>query len=156
MGNKTKTKLFFLLLPLSVGGVSALLGGRSMERYDALSQPPLAPPGWAFPVVWTVLFVLMGIASWQVARTRLQRPQVREALTLYGFQLGVNLLWTLWFFRLELYLFSFLWLCLLWVLVWLTRKAFRQVYPPAGDLLVPYLIWVAFAGYLNLGVYFLN
>lgn len=153
---KWKQLALCLAIPLAVGGLSAFLTRGNTELYDLVFLPPMAPPGWVFPVVWTILYVLMGLACYLVLTSREPPAMQQEALTRYGLQLAANFVWPLLFFLLEWYLASFLWLALLWVLVWRTYGAFRRISPPAGWLLVPYLVWVAFAGYLNLGIYLLN
>lgn len=153
---KWKQLLIAVAIPLVVGGLAALLTSGSMDLFEMVEKPPLSPPGWLFPVVWTILYVLMGVASYLVWQTT-GSPRLRErALRLYAAQLAVNFVWPLLFFNLQWYLFAFLWLVLLWVLVLLTWLSFRRLSPVAGWLLVPYLLWVTFAGYLNLGIYILN
>ncbi|MBR4015327.1 MAG: tryptophan-rich sensory protein [Anaerotignum sp.] len=153
---KWKELIICIAIPLAVGGLSALLTRNSMEQFSQLNQPPLSPPSWLFPVVWTILYTLMGIASYLVLTSEENSGQVRRALTLYGVQLAVNFVWPLLFFRLEVFLIAFGWLVLLWVLIWSTRTAFSRISKAAGYLLIPYLLWVSFAGYLNLGVAILN
>ncbi len=143
-------------IPLAVGGASALLTRGSMAKYSLLRQPPLSPPGWVFPVVWTALYLMMGLASYLVIQADGPKERTRSALNVYGAQLLVNFLWPTLFFTMEWYLFSFLWLVLLWVLVLVTWRRFREISAAAGWLLLPYLAWVTFAGYLNFGVYLLN
>lgn len=121
-----------------------------------LNKPPLSPPGWLFPVVWTILFVLMGAASYLVLTSEKPQQVVDRALRLYVVQLGVNFFWSIFFFGQSRYLFSFLWLVLLWLLILATAIRFYRIMPLAGYLLLPYLIWVTFAGYLNLGICLLN
>ena len=145
-----------LIIPLLVGAVSGLANRDSMAQFDQLIQPALAPPGWVFPVVWTILYLLMGIASYLVWVTPGQERQKQQALRVYGLQLAVNFLWSFLFFGLEWYLAAFLWLVLLWYLIRLTMKQFGEVSAAAAKLLLPYLIWVTFAGYLNLGIWWLN
>ena len=153
---KWKQLLIAVAIPLAVGGLAASLTSGSMDMFEMVKKPPLSPPGWLFPVVWTILYTLMGIASYLVWQTT-GSPRLRErALRLYAAQLAVNFVWPLFFFNLEWYLFAFIWLVLLWVLVLLTWLSFRRLSPVAGWLLVPYLLWVTFAGYLNLGIYILN
>lgn len=144
-----------LALPLGVGGLSALLSG-GMDSYSQLNQPPLSPPGWLFPVVWTALYLLMGYAAYLVQVSGKEPEQIRKALLPYWLQLAANFIWPLIFFRGELYLTALLWLALLWVLIFLTIRSFSKVSERAGDLLIPYILWVTFAFYLNLGVYLLN
>ena len=143
-------------IPLAVGGLSALLTRGSMADFAALNQPPLAPPGWLFPIVWTILFILMGIASYLVVTAPNPQTDVGQSLWLYGIQLGVNFFWSIFFFNLSLYLFSFFWLLLLWGLILATLLQFARISKPAGLLMIPYLVWVTFAGYLNFGIYLLN
>lgn len=137
-----------LLISLGAGMIGAALGSGSMEKYQELSKPFLSPPGWVFPVVWTILYLLMGIAAYLVSVS--EDPDKRQALILYGAQLLVNMLWPLFFFRLNAYLLAFVWLLLLIDLVVLTAKSFSNIDGTAGKLFLPYLIWLVFAAYLNL------
>ena len=127
-----------------------------MKAFESLNQPPLSPPGWLFPIVWTVLFILMGIASYLVYTSGRSHRARRSALDLYGAQLIANFFWPVLFFNMGLYLPAFLWLLFLWILILLTLRAFLPISRPAGYLLIPYLLWVLFAAYLNAGVFFLN
>lgn len=150
-------KLFlFLAIPLAVGGLSALISGGGMKAFQTLEKPAFSPPGWLFPVAWTVLYLLMGLASYLVFESTVSMRQKRQALTAYGLQLAVNFFWSIIFFNSEAYLLAFLWLLLLWGLIMITLYRFYRITPAAGWLLVPYLLWVTFAGYLNLGIYLLN
>ena len=146
---------FFLALPLAVGGLAALLSG-GMNTYDTFIQPPLSPPGWVFPVVWSILYLAMGYASWRVYSRGEDPGTVRMGLIAYGIQLFFNFLWPIVFFRLEAFLAAFLVLIALWISIVITMWQFYKSDERAGDLLIPYLLWVTFAGYLNLGVYLLN
>ncbi len=151
-----KRRTALLLLPLAVGGAATLLTRNSMAAFQALKQPPLSPPGWLFPVVWTLLYLLMGLASFWVASPGLDEQSARHALGLYGVQLAANFLWPLLFFRWGLLWTAFIWLMILWLLVLATLGAFWRLCPKAGWVLLPYLVWVTFAGYLNFGVALLN
>lgn len=124
-----------------------------METFRLVNKPVLAPPGWVFPVAWTILYILMGIASYLVLTSG--KPN-DAALTVYGIQLVFNFFWSIIFFNLEMYLFAFIWLVVLWLLIFKTAILFYQISKPAGYLMIPYLLWVAFAGYLNLSIYLLN
>ena len=151
---KLKPLLASLVISLGMGGLSALLTQNAMEQYGGLRQPPLSPPGWLFPAVWFVLFVLMGVAAYLVwMRDSTGR---NGALALYGAQLVFNFFWTLIFFNLQNYALAFFWLLALWLLILLTTLQFFKETTAAGWLLVPYLAWVTFAGYLNAGVWLLN
>ena len=144
-----------LALPLAVGGLATVLSG-GMDNYGMFEKPPLSPPGWVFPVVWTVLYLLMGYASYRVLTSGASTADIRRAWLFYGLQLLANLIWPLLFFGGQLYLTSLLWLIVLWILIFLTIWIFSKVDERAGDLLIPYILWVTFAAYLNLGVYLLN
>ena len=142
-----------LVIPLAVGGLSALLTKTGMEAFETINKPSLNPPEWIFPVAWTILYILMGIASYLVFISR--KPN-RIALAVYGMQLAFNFLWSIIFFNLGLYLFAFIWLVLLWLLILATAILFYPIEKPAGYLILPYLLWVTFAGYLNYSIYLLN
>lgn len=148
-----KSFILAIVIPLAVGGLSALLTQNSMALFGMLTKPPLAPPGWLFPIVWTLLYILMGIASYLVF---VSGKNTQTALRLYALQLAFNFLWSIFFFNQQWYLFSFFWLVALWILILATLAEFYRISRIAGCLLVPYLLWVTFAGYLNLGIYFLN
>ena len=153
---KWKPLLAALAIPLAVGGLSAWMTRDAMKEFAALDQPPLSPPGWVFPVVWTILFILMGIGSYLVGTSGVPGQERRNALLLYGIQLVVNFSWSVFFFNMGWYLFSFFWLALLWLLVLETIDLFWKISRSAGILLFPYLAWVTFAGYLNFGIFLLN
>jgi len=155
---KRNTKLLFvcIAIPLLVGGVAAFLTRNSMVAFEMVSQPPLSPPAWLFPVVWTILYILMGISSYLVLTSEADKEKISEAIRLYAYQLVVNFLWPTFFFNLGWYGFSFFWLVLLWVLVLLMILRFRDISRVAACLNIPYLVWLTFAGYLNLGIWILN
>ena len=155
MAKNWKAFLISLAIPLGVGALSTLLSG-GMDSYSELVKPPLSPPGWLFPIVWTTLFLLMGWASYRVYTSGKDPEKVRRGLIFYGAQLAVNFLWSIVFFRWEALLGAFFVLLGLWVLILLTIRAFSKVDAQAADLLIPYLLWVTFAGYLNLGFVLLN
>jgi len=142
-----------LFIPLAVGSLSALLTQNNMKTFGLLNKPALAPLGWLFPIVWTILYVLMGIASYLVLIS--EKPN-DTALTVYGIQLIFNFFWSIIFFNLEMYLFAFIWLVVLWLLILKTTILFYQISKVAGYLMIPYLLWVTFAGYLNFSIYLLN
>lgn len=150
-----KKLLIALAIPVAVGGLSWLLSG-GMGDYRALNQPPLSPPGWVFPIVWTILYLLMGYSSYRIYSADKSPALTQKALKLYFAQLAVNFLWPIVFFALEWYLAAFFVLIALWILILLTIRAFSVIDETAGDLLIPYLLWVTFAGYLNISIYFLN
>jgi tryptophan-rich sensory protein len=151
-----KKLLINLAIPLAVGGLSALLSGSGMEAYGQLQQPPLSPPGWVFPVVWTVLYLLMGYAAYRVQVAGKGSRELDKANILYGAQLFLNFLWSIVFFGLGWRLTAFFVLLGLWVLILLAIQVFSQIDERAGKLLIPYFLWVSFAGYLNFCAYLLN
>jgi tryptophan-rich sensory protein len=145
-----------IAIPLAVGGLSALITRGGMDTFEMVKKPPLSPPAWLFPVVWTLLYTLMGIASYLVLESSAHREEKEKALYLYGIQLLVNFFWPVLFFSFQRFGFAFLWLVLLWVLILLTLIRFYRIHKTAGYLLIPYLVWVSFAGYLNFGIWLLN
>ena len=155
MKQDVKKLVICLAIPLAVGGLGTLLGGGT-ETYGHLNQPPLSPPGWVFPLVWTVLYLLMGYASYRVLSSDAEKEQIRQALTFYGIQLLLNFLWPIVFFGFGWYWAAFIVLLGLWVFIYLTMHLFGNIDDTAENLLIPYLLWVTFAGYLNLGVALLN
>lgn len=156
MNAKKSTLLKCIVISLAVGAVSGLLSAGGMEIFKTLEKPPLSPPGWLFPVVWTILYILMGIASFLVLTSESDSQDRSKALALYFYQLIVNFLWPIFFFDFRWYLFSFLWIVLLWVLIVMMIRCFYRVSKTAAYLLIPYLLWVTFAGYLNAGIWKLN
>lgn len=155
MKRSVKNLLIALAIPLAVGALSALLSG-GMQDYLVLEKPPLSPPGWVFPVVWTVLYLLMGYASYRVAVKGEEGKKTREALAVYAGQLVLNFLWSILFFGLQLRLTAFFLLIGLWLLIFWTIRLFAKIDETAADLLLPYILWVTFAAYLNLGTFLLN
>ena len=155
MSRKTinwKVLLFFLVYTFAFAGIGALLGGGF--DLQSLTQPPLAPPAWLFPIVWTILYTLMAIAAYRVFVS--EEAARGTALRTYLLQVIINAVWPLLFFRLEWRLFAFFWLILLIAAVALTMARFRPIDRPAFWLLVPYLAWITFAAYLNLAYYLVN
>lgn len=150
-----KKLLVCIAIPLVVGGLSALFTAGNMKLFEEINKPPLSPPGWLFPVVWTILYVLMGIALYLVVMTR-TRENKMPAYISFGVQLFFNFFWSIIFFNAQAYLFAFIWLLLLWVAIVLNIYFFNKINSTSAKLLIPYIVWVTFAGYLNLGVFILN
>ena len=153
---KWKELLIAIAIPLSLGALTGFLTRGSMENFERITKPPLSPPGWLFPVVWTILYTLMGIASYLVYTSIAPKGQIKTALKFYLLQLFFNILWSFLFFTFELYYFSFAWLLILLALIIITAVLFYNISKPAAYMLIPYIIWVAFAGYLILGIAILN
>ena len=150
-----KKLIICILIPIAVGGLAALITKNNFSIFDIVNKPPLSPPKWVFPVAWTVLYILMGIASYLVCISG-QKFRIRSSLSIYGLQLAVNFFWSIIFFNMRQYLFSFIWLVFLLALIILTTLSFYRINKRAGYLLIPYIAWVAFAGYINFGVFILN
>lgn len=153
---KWKPYLISALIALAVGGLSALLSKAGMEIYNEEAvKPVLSPPMWLFPVVWSILYALMGTSA---ARVWMQEPgQARSrGLNLYVAQLIVNFFWSLLFFNAQAYGFAALWLLLLWLLVIAMILSFRKTDLLAAKLQIPYLLWLTFALYLNISVWQMN
>lgn len=151
-----KTYGLWILITEAVGALSGLLSREGTKIYsESIVQPPLSPPAIVFPIVWTILFALMGISA---ARIYMADPsQTRSrGLNLYIAQLVVNFFWSLIFFNAQAFGFAFIWLLLLWALVLWMILTFRKIDPLAAWLQIPYLLWLTFAAYLNLGVWYLN
>lgn len=138
--------LVSLLISLGTGVIAGFLTFGSMAQYQEMYHPPLAPPGWVFPVVWLLLYTLMGIASYRIY---LKNPKA-EVLKLYLIQLAVNFFWPVFFFNLGWQLFAAVWLLVLWYLVFVMIKEFARIDEGAARLMIPYLVWLTFAAYLNI------
>ena len=143
-----------IIIPLAVGGLSALITMNQMDLFETVAKPPLAPPRWLFPVAWTILYILMGIASYLLYIADTQEG--REALVLYGVQLFFNFFWSIIFFNLEAYWFALIWLFIMWIIILLLLIKSRKVDERAFWLLLPYFIWTTFAFYLNFGIAVIN
>lgn len=156
MKQNWKTYAFWIGLAEAVGALSGFLSREGTKVFsETVTQPPLSPPMILFPIVWGILYALMGISA---ARISLSPPskERNRGLNLFIAQLVVNFFWSLIFFNAQAFGLAFLWLLLLWVLVLWMILTFRKIDPLAAWLHVPYLLWLTFAAYLNLGVWYLN
>ena len=154
MWKKVRIYAISAAVALAVGGISSFITMDGMEKYKYLRQPPLSPPDWVFIGAWVVLYILMGIGAARVYI--IGDPSAGKSLVLYGLQLMVNFFWPILFFLLEARLFAFLWLLILLGLVIWMKIYFGRADKIAGQLQTPYIAWLLFAGYLNLGAYLLN
>ncbi len=150
------TILISIAIAEGVGFLSGFLAGDISEVYQTLNQPPLAPPGWVFPVAWGILYALMGIAAGLIYLNRGSAQAREQALIYYGVQLAVNFSWSIVFFRFQAFWLAVIVILILDLLVLVTRRHFARISTTAGWLLVPYLLWLLFATYLAIGVFFLN
>lgn len=157
MWKKIRPYVISIAIVLGVGGLSALLTKDNMNLYDYIIKPPLSPPMILFPIVWSILYILMGIGSAIIFVNREEhKKEARSALWIYAIQLVVNFFWSIIFFNMKAYLFAFIWILLLWVLIIMMILQFHKVSKSAAYLQIPYLLWVTFASYLTFMVYFLN
>ena len=156
MKRQWKKLLIAIAIPLGAGALAGLITAEGTQAFATLRKPFLSPPAWLFPVVWTILYTLMGVASYIVWTSVTTYEKRREALGVYAIQLLFNFLWSIIFFNLNEYLFAFVWLVALWLFIFAAKQRFEKINATAGYLLIPYLVWVAFAGYLNLGIWILN
>lgn len=147
------TLIISILIPLAVGSLSALLSG-NMSTFSTLNKPALNPPAILFPIVWTILYILMGISSYMIYTSN--SPDAPMALKTYFIQLFFNFCWSIIFFGFSQYLLSFLWLVILIILIYIMIQQFYKINPTAAYLQIPYLLWCIFAAYLNLFIYIMN
>ena len=152
---KWKTYGFWIALAEGVGLLSGYLSREAQNLYsEFIHKPPLSPPAILFPIVWTILYALMGIG---IARVRLKDGEGKKRATgLFLLQLTVNFFWSLIFFNAQAFALAFLWLVLLWVAVYGMIRQFAKDDALSAKLQIPYLLWLTFAAYLNAGVFLLN
>ncbi|WP_101697035.1 TspO/MBR family protein [Clostridium minihomine] len=146
--------LLFFALSLLAWLVAAYFSRTAGTLYRTLIQPPFAPPGWSFPVVWPILYILLAISAYLVFVS--DSKYRKSALILYGVQLFMNAIWPLWFFRLQLYFVAVVWIASLWFVIEGMIFLFFLCRRSAGFLQIPYFLWGSLAGYLTLGVWLLN
>lgn len=151
-----KSLVICIIIPLAIGGLAALLTMGSMQDFEALNKPPLSPPAWLFPVVWTLLYALMGVASYLVLEAPSAHGAKKDAFKIYFLQLAFNFFWSIIFFTLGAYEIAFAWLLILLALIVITTVRFWRISRAAGILMLPYIAWVTFAGYLNLAIAYIN
>ena len=155
-----KTKITDLLIFIVgtelVGVLSGIIAGNSFSFYKEIVRPPFSPPGWIFPIVWIILYALMGISAYFIYTSKATVRQKNFALAVYAIQLVVNFLWSIVFFRLEMVGLSVIIILLLLLLIVVMICVFYRIHPVAAYLNIPYLLWTAFASYLNIGVLILN
>ena len=150
--NKLKVYIKSILIPVIVGGIVGIIISRFID-YELLEKPFLAPPAIAFPIVWTILYILMGV-SYGILKSKGLADENVDLI--YYFQLVINALWSIFFFVFDWRLFSFFWILLLILSVIVMIIRFECRDKVAGLLQIPYLLWLIFASYLNLAIYILN
>ncbi len=152
---RTKSLIKNLAIPLIVGALAGFLTNADVKEFMMTAQKPIfMPPGWVFPIVWTILYALMGFSAYIIENT--QSPRKNRALIIYYIQLFFNFVWSFIFFSCGNYLFAFIWIVALLVLVFATIIEFKTIKPRAVFILFPYAIWVSFASVLNFSIYLLN
>lgn len=145
-----------IIIPILVGGFSAFLTAGDMKGYETMPHPPLSPPGWLFPIVWTILYAVMGIASYLVYASDAEPDYKRKTLLFYAAQLIMNMFWSTLFFTYGLYLLALVWLLIMWVLIIICAFRFYKINRAAGLMMTALFVWTTFAAYLNAGTYILS
>ena len=157
---KVVTIAICILIPLAVGILSSVITGSAMKKFDQFNKPPLAPPAWLFPVAWTILYILMGIASYLIfvykPKTKKEIKIKKAALILYVLQLVFNFVWSPLFFLAGNFFFALIWLIAMWLMIVVIMLIIRERCMPAMWCLLPYLLWCLFATYLNAGIMMFN
>lgn len=158
MWKKIKPYVISILIALGIGALSSIITKNNMSLvYEQINKPPLAPPMLLFPIVWGILFVLMGIGSAQIYLGReADSEKASSALQIYGIQLIVNFFWSIIFFNMQAFLFAFIWIMVLWALIIMMTVQFKKISKTAAYLQLPYILWTTFAAYLTLMIYILN
>ena len=151
---KWKSLLINIAIPLLVGGLASLITNDGFKNYADVTKPALSPPAWLFPIVWSILYLLMGISSYLIYEK--DRKIKKTSLIIYSVQLILNFIWPIFFFSFNAYLFSFIILITLIICVFAMIAFFYKENQISAFLQIPYLIWLIFAAYLNLSVYLLN
>ncbi|WMJ82721.1 TspO/MBR family protein [Oscillospiraceae bacterium LTW-04] len=151
---RLKPLILSLLISLGMGNLAGFLTRNAMQTYQSLVQPIYAPPSTIFPTVWAILYFLMGISAYLIYVSK--SAEKKRVLGLYAAQLVVNFIWPLIFFLAQQYLLAFICLVILWLLVFEMIRNFYKIDKMAALLQIPYILWLTFAGYLNLSIYLLN
>lgn len=155
--NKSKLRFIIaLLLPIAVGGVSAFITKDSMNLYQEITKPPLSPPSIVFPIAWAILYLMMGAASYLATTSKKKGSDIFIANIWYILQLTMNFFWSIIFFGLKLYLLAFVWLIFMYIAIIICTRDYFRISKLAGWMMVPYIIWMGFAAYLNLAIVILN
>lgn len=148
--------IFIIAIPLIVGGVSGFLIRNNVYIYDVLIKPPFSLPNYLFGIVWGILYLTMGIGLYLFINSGANKDTITDGVTLFAFQLLLNFLWPIVFFNLRIFFTAFLLLVALFIFVAITVSTFYNTRKSSGIILIPYLLFLVYAGYLNFGVWFLN
>ena len=156
MKKRTVVNVLLVVTPLLIGIASSILTRDMMLEYGNLNKPFLAPPTILFPIAWTILYLLMGIGAALIYSKEEYKGNRSTGITLHIAQLILNFFWSIIFFNMGQYYFAFVWLVILWLVVFSMLMNYRKISQTAFFLNVPYIVWLTFAGYLNLAVAILN
>ncbi len=155
-----KALIFFIILSIGVGALAGFLTKDSMQIYSQYNKPIFSPPDMVFGIAWAVLYILMGISAYLIYNTPTSSEEEikarNNALFIFFLQLAVNFFWPIIYFKFNEVLLAFIWLVVLWLLVIYMIKLFYPINKLATLILIPYILWLSFAAYLNLGIYILN
>ena len=149
-----KKLLFYIITTILIGVIPSIFVFKSINVYNSLNRPPFSPPSIVFPIVWTILYMLMGISIYIIMQSK--RKLKKNAKLIYYIQLVTNALWTPIFFEFKEYFLAFLWILMLIVFVITMILTFYKISKKAAYIQIPYLLWLLFASYLNFGVFVLN
>lgn len=149
-----KPFIISILFALGAGAFAARLTQGNQMLYATLNKPPGSPPAMLFSVVWTILYILMGISAYLIYVS--DSPKKKDALFIYVAQLVLNIAWSVIFFNLREYWLAFVWIVALWMSIYTMIKVYYEIDKRAAYLQIPYLLWVTYAAYLTLGIYYLN
>ena len=151
-----KSLITSILIPILTGILSSLLTIDSMGNFMSVKKTPLSPPEIIFPIVWTALYILMGVSSYLIKESGKSKILIKRVLNIYYISLFINFFWSIIFFNLRAYTFAFIWLLILFITVVLTYIKYYDIRKSAAYLQIPYITWIIFAGYLNLMISILN
>lgn len=149
-------KIVLIISPILIGICSSILTREMMLEYGSLNKPFLAPPKILFPIAWTILYILMGAAAALIYSKPEMSSYRSIGLTLHVVQLILNFFWSIIFFNMKMYKFAFVWLVILWLVVFSMMMNYKKISNTAFFLNIPYIVWLTFAGYLNLAIAILN
>lgn len=150
------TLIIAVLIPLLVGYFSSVLSRSAMTEYGTMNKPPLSPPAMVFPIAWTILYIMMGLASYFIIMSEADSKAKMSIMIIYAISLAMNFCWSIVFFNWRMYLVAFIWLLVLWCLVIIIAVKSFNVSKIATVMFIPYILWLTFAAYLNFGAYYLN
>ena len=160
MLKKYKPYIISLLFTFGIALLSNFLSGDSAEVYNSIAKPKLSPPSYVFGIVWPILYLLMSIAVGLIYNTKCDTVKCadnkKSAIRLYVVQLIFNAIWPILFFTFEMFTFAFIWIVILWILIIKMIFDFYKINKVATYMIIPYLLWVTFAAYLNLMIVILN